>query len=47
MEKELQNEEKATDNEFLMLYQKNQRTLEQKMYEWEILCEALKEFDIE
>jgi ATP-binding cassette subfamily F protein 3 len=47
MEMELQNEDKAADNEFLMLYQKNQRTLEQKMYEWEILCEALKEFDIE
>lgn len=47
MEMELQDEKKAADNEFLMVYQKNQRSLEQKMYEWEILCEALKEFDFE
>ncbi len=47
METELQDEKKAADNEFLMVYQNNQRSLEQKMYEWEILCEALKEFDFE
>lgn len=43
MDKELQQPEKAADNEYILLYQKKQRELEQKVYEWEILCEELEE----
>lgn len=42
MNKMLELPEKASDNEFILLYQKKQRELEQKIYEWEILSE---EFD--
>jgi len=41
MTKLLENQEKASDVEFIQLYQKKQRELEQKMYEWEILNEQL------
>lgn len=41
MDKLLQLPEKASDNEYIMLYQKKQRELEQKVYEWEILSEDL------
>ena len=41
MNKLLELPEKASDNEFIMFYQKKQRELEQKMYEWEILNEEL------
>ncbi|MEZ7865875.1 MAG: ABC-F family ATP-binding cassette domain-containing protein [Paludibacteraceae bacterium] len=37
----LENPAKASDPEFIMLLQKKQRELEQKMYEWEILAEEL------
>lgn len=40
---ELNNPEKASDPEFIMYYQKKQRELEQKLYEWEILSEKLEE----
>ncbi len=43
MESQLQQPEKASDGEFVMLFQKKQRELEQKLYEWEILSEALEE----
>ena len=39
--KQLEDSEKASDMEFILLYQKKQRELEQKMYEWEILSEQL------
>ncbi|MDD3078229.1 MAG: ATP-binding cassette domain-containing protein [Paludibacter sp.] len=49
MNKELENPQKASDPEFIILYQKKQRELEHRMYEWEILCEELEslknEFD--
>ena len=47
MNKQLQLPEKASDNEYILLYQKKQRELEQKVYEWEILSEELEEFKIE
>ncbi len=43
MQIQLENPEKASDPEFIMLLQKKQRELEQKMYEWEILAEELEE----
>lgn len=43
MESQLQQPEKASDGEFVMLFQKKQRELEQKLYEWEILSESLEE----
>ena len=43
METALQQPEKASDSEFIMLFQKKQRELEQKLYEWEILSETLEE----
>lgn len=43
MDNELQQPEKAADNEYIMSYQKKQRELEQKVYEWEILSEELEE----
>ncbi len=41
MDIQLQLPDKASDNEYIMLYQKKQRELEQKVYEWEILSEEL------
>lgn len=41
MNRTLQIPEKAADNEFITLYQKKQREMEQKVYEWEILSEQL------
>ncbi|NLO71935.1 MAG: ABC-F family ATP-binding cassette domain-containing protein [Porphyromonadaceae bacterium] len=43
MQSQLENPEKASDPEFIMLLQKKERELEQKMYEWEILAEELEE----
>ena len=43
MNLQLENPDKASDPEFILLYQKKQRELEQRMYEWEILCEELEE----
>jgi len=47
MDKQLQMPEKASDNEYILLYQKKQRELEQKMYEWELLNEELEDLKIE
>lgn len=47
MDTQLQLPEKASDNEYIMLYQKRQRELEQKVYEWEILSEELEELKID
>lgn len=41
VELQLQEPEKASDPDFIQQYQKIKRELEQKMYEWEILCEEL------
>lgn len=41
MAKELEKPEIASDADFILSYQKKQRELEQKMYEWEILSEQL------
>lgn len=43
MDVQLQSPEKASDNDYIMLYQKKQRELEQKVYEWEILSEELEQ----
>jgi ATP-binding cassette, subfamily F, member 3 len=43
MDKLLESPEKASDNNYIQLYQKKQRELEQKVYEWEILCEELED----
>ena len=43
MDKILETPEKASDNQYIQLYQKKQRELEQKVYEWELLCEELEE----
>lgn len=47
MDVQLQSPEKASDNEYIMLYQKKQRELEQKVYEWEILNEELEQLTVE
>ena len=39
--------ENASDPEFIQSFQKKQRELEHKMYEWEILCEELENLKIE
>lgn len=47
MNKQLELPEFASDSDFIVLYQKKQRELEHKMYEWELLVEeleGLKEF---
>jgi ATP-binding cassette, subfamily F, member 3 len=43
MDQQLQLPEKASDPDYIQLYQKKQRELEQKIYEWEILSEQLEE----
>jgi len=47
MQKQLESPEKASDAGFIMLLQKKQRELEQKMYEWEILSEELADLNIQ
>ena len=47
MNKMLENSEKASNPDFILSYQKKQRELEQKMYEWEILSEKLEELRVE
>ena len=41
MNKALEMPENASNPDFIMGYQKKQRELEQKMYEWELLAEEL------
>ncbi len=43
MNLQLELPEKASDPEYIQIYQKKQRELEQRLYEWEILCEKLEE----
>jgi len=43
MNQKLQLPEFASDSDFIMHYQKKQRELEHKMYEWELLSEELEE----
>ena len=43
MNQKLQQPEFASDSDFIMQYQKKQRELEHKMYEWELLSEDLEE----
>ncbi len=43
MSQKLQLPEFATDSDFIMKFQKKQRELEHKMYEWELLSEDLEE----
>ena len=46
MNKKLEQPTYASDSEFIKLYQKKQRELEHKMYEWEIMCEELEDLKI-
>ncbi|MDO9154299.1 MAG: ABC-F family ATP-binding cassette domain-containing protein [Paludibacter sp.] len=41
MNQQLELPDKASDHEYIQTYQKKQRELEQRMYEWEILSEQL------
>ncbi|HEY5507975.1 MAG TPA: ABC-F family ATP-binding cassette domain-containing protein, partial [Paludibacter sp.] len=41
MDRQLEKPEKASDNEYIQLYQRRKRELEQKVYEWELLSEEL------
>ena len=41
IEKQLELPQNASNNEFILSYQKKQRELEQKVYEWELLSEEL------
>jgi len=43
MDIQLEKPEKASDNEYIQLYQRKKRDLEQKVYEWELLSEELEE----
>ncbi|MEI7504784.1 MAG: ATP-binding cassette domain-containing protein, partial [Paludibacter sp.] len=43
MDKLLEKPEKASDNDYIQLYQRKKRELEQKVYEWELLSEELEE----
>lgn len=45
MDKELEHPDKASDNEYIQLYQRKKRELEQKVYEWELLSEELEELN--
>jgi ATP-binding cassette subfamily F protein 3 len=43
MDRQLEKPEKASDNDYIQLYQRKKRELEQKVYEWEILSEELEQ----
>jgi len=47
IEKLLELPKNASDNNFILSYQKKQRELEQKIYEWEILIEELEKLKSE
>ncbi|MBP6355843.1 MAG: ABC-F family ATP-binding cassette domain-containing protein [Paludibacter sp.] len=47
MNKQLELPEYASDSDFIMSYQKKQRELEHKMYEWEILSEEVEKLKAE
>ena len=46
MDKQLELPEKASDSEYIQLYQRKKRELEQKVYEWELLSEELENLNI-
>jgi len=46
MDKQLETTEKASDNEYIQLYQRKKRELEQKVYEWELLSEELEQLSV-
>jgi ATP-binding cassette subfamily F protein 3 len=41
MDKQLELPQYASDNEYIQVYQRKKRELEQKVYEWELLSEEL------
>ncbi|MFZ4724552.1 MAG: ABC-F family ATP-binding cassette domain-containing protein [Paludibacter sp.] len=43
MDKQLEIPQNASDNDYIQLYQRKKRELEQKVYEWELLSEELEE----
>jgi hypothetical protein len=45
MTKEMENPVVASDANYIQQYQKKQRELEQKVYEWELLSEELEELN--
>ena len=45
MDKQLEKPEKASDTEYIQLYQRKKRELEQKVYEWELLSEELEQLE--
>jgi len=47
MDKQLEKPEKASDTEYILLYQRKKRELEQKVYEWELLSEELEQLSID
>ena len=47
MDRQLEKPEKASDNEYIQLYQRKKRELEQKVYEWELLSEELEVLNAE
>jgi ATP-binding cassette subfamily F protein 3 len=47
MDKQLERPEKASDNDYIQLYQRKKRELEQKVYEWELLSEELEQLSID
>ena len=47
MNQQLQQPEYASDSEFILKYQKRQRDIEHKMYEWELLSEELEGMRLE
>jgi ATP-binding cassette, subfamily F, member 3 len=46
MDKEMENAEVASDANYILQYQKKQRELEQKVYEWELLNDQLEALNI-
>ena len=46
MDKQLELPEKASDNEYIQMYQRKKREMEQKVYEWELLGEELENLTI-
>jgi ATP-binding cassette subfamily F protein 3 len=44
---QMEKPEIASDSDFIQLYQKKQRELEQKEYEWELLSEELEELNVQ
>ena len=47
MDKQLELPQYASDNEYIQVYQRKKRELEQKVYEWELLSEELEQLTID